>query len=203
LADVGARLIAAAKKVWGLLALLVVVAVVMGLGGFNKRSDIFIPSDVGQEIDCGNLVFTFSGATAQHVVGGYGPSYWEVVAQGAVRNPQQEAVAPLLGDYGQFVFKEADSDQVAVPSWGMALIGGDRSRIYVVPGDPATTIAISAKMDDSFSPDSDIIFGVGDAEYTDNVVLGLGGGKKNWNKDSLAPIYLLHLRLSVLPERQP
>jgi hypothetical protein len=199
---VKAQVTAIVGKWWPLLALLLAVAVVIAFGGFGKRSDIFTATDVGAEIDCGNLIFAFSGATAQHVVSEYSPPRWEVVAIGTVRNPNDEALQPLFGDYGQFAFKDPASDQVVVPFWGNSRIGGESLRSYVPPGMPSTSIDISVSMDESYSPGSDIILAVDPAENTDNGVLGLSAGRKNWNKDSLAPVRLLNLPLTILPERK-
>lgn len=191
-----------AKRWWAVPAVIAAVAVVIALGGFNRRSDVFTATAPGAEIDSVNLIYTFSKATAQKVVSDYSDPYWEVVAIGTVSNPNDEAVAPLLGDYGQFALKDPASAQVAVPTWGSVEIGGDELRTQVVPGMEPASITIRVEMEGSFSPGADIVLAVAPAEYTDNVVLGLGRGRKNWSKDSLAPMNLLHLPLDTLPERK-
>ena len=44
--------------------------------------------------------------------------------------------------------------------------------------------------------------GVNRMEHTDNVVFGLGGGRKNWNIDSAASSWVLKLPVTELPERR-
>jgi hypothetical protein len=187
---------------WPVLAVVVVIGLVFGLGGFNKRSDAFESSGLGQELDCRNLVFTFTGATVRHVASQYAGDHWEVVALGSVRNPNEEALSVPTGDYGQFAFKDEASKQVVVPDGSTPmLLGDDSHRAYVPPGIGAISIAVPVDFDNSYQPGSEILLAVVKMEYTDNAVLGLSGGQAEWNTDSLASTYLVHLPLTRLEDK--
>jgi hypothetical protein len=189
------------RRFWPAVVAVLALLVMLGAGGFTTRTDRFVPAAAGAELDCRYLVFTFSQATVKHVISG-SDQHWVVTAVGTVLNPNDEALSPIGGDYGQFVFRDDASGQTAVPSVVPGTLGGDARRSDVVPGAAPISIEVQAEFDNIYAPGATVTFAVAKAEYTENIVLGLGGGDKQWNKDSFEPLYLLNLPLAQLPEER-
>lgn len=185
---------------WAVIAL--VVALVVGLGGFDRRSDRNVVAAPGDELDSHDLVFTLSRATAQHVTSPYAEPYWELALLGTVRNPQDEDLAPVSGSYGHFALKDPGSGTVEVWTGGGLIVDGDPLRTTIPPGNLSMTLSVPVKFPDSYAPGPTILVAVAQMEYTDNVVLGLDGGERHWNIDSTAPPWLVTLPVTELPERR-
>lgn len=186
---------------WPIAVLVLTVVLAVAAGGFSRRSDLAVPAALGQELDCRDLVFTFERATAQHVVSAYAGSSWEIVVLGTVRNPQDESLTPISGSYGHFAFRDPRTHQIS--QWdGQLILDGDASRTYVPPGNSVLTLSLISRFPDSYLPGPELELGVNRMEHTDNVVFGLGGGRKNWNIDSAASSWVLKLPVTELPERR-
>lgn len=190
----------AVAKWWPLLAVLLVLATIVGVGGLEQRTDMMVDAQPGEELNSHDLMFTFSEATVQRVTGGYSANEWRVAAKGTVRNPNDESLAPITGDYGHFGFKDEASGQISIAD--STLLGGDLNRSLVVPGAPAIEIAVMTKFDSGYQPQREVLMSVCQMEHSDNTVLGLGGGQARWNIDSTKPCYLLHLPLTRLPDAE-
>lgn len=160
-----------------------------------------VPAVPGQELDCRNLVFSFSRATARPVTSSYSGKSWEIVVYGTVRNPNDEALQPLSGDTGNFAFKDPRGGEIAL--WdGRLEIDGDANRQFVPPGNMTMDLALTIRFSDAYVAGPELLMAVSHMEYTDNVVLGLGGGSKRWNIDSAAPTWMLTLPVTTLtPQR--
>lgn len=187
---------------WPVAVIALVVALVVGLGGFDRRSDRNVEAAPGAELNSQNLVFTLSRATAQHVVSPYVAPYWEIVLLGTVRNPQDEDLAPMPGEYGHFALKDPGSGEVEVWNGSGLTLDGDPLRTTVPPGNVTMAMAVPVTFADSYVPGPQILVAVAQMEYTDNVVLGLDGGDRHWNVDSTVPPWLVALPVTELPERR-
>ncbi|MEE9965396.1 MAG: hypothetical protein K4304_09955 [Propionicimonas sp.] len=185
---------------WPIAVLVLSVVLVVAAGGFSRRSDLTVPAALGQELDCRDLVFTFERATAQHVVSSYAAPYWEVVVLGTVRNPHDESLTPISGDYGHFSFRDPRTREIF--GWdGQRLLDDDPNRTYVPPGNSVLNLSLISQFPEHYRPGTELDMGVNRMEYTDNVVFGLGGGRKNWNIDSASSSWVVNLPVTVLPER--
>lgn len=188
-----------ALRFWPWLAVAVIISLVVGLGGFAKRTDNLTPVELGTEIDSHNLVFTISAATLQKVANFGGGNEWQVVASGSVRNPNDEALYPILGPTGNFVVHDRASGLTADAN--SVLVGDSRNRELVPPGNTSLPLAVSFTLPEEYVPQEGIELAIAQMEYTDNAVLGLGGGQKAWNVDSYAPLSLLQVPLTRLADR--
>lgn len=160
------------------------------LGGFDQRTDHILVSP-GSEIDANNLVFTLDHAVAQRQTSGR----WLVVVSGQVRNPHAEALAPVLGDYGNFAARPARNTETAVAD--QFTLGGTFLRQYVPPDNRPIAFEAGFTLDGRWELGDSIECAVFSMEYTDPTILGLGGGPY-WNVDSYARIHYAVLPLTVL-----
>lgn len=170
----------------------VAALVVALLGGFAERRD-HIPGVPGEEADAGNLVFTFTEASAQRTKTGE----WWVVASGTVRNPNDEALAPKTGDSGNLAVSAGSGTQAGVLE--AFQIGDAWQRSVVPPGGAALGFAAGFTLASDLVLGKTVRLGVFRYEYTDNSVLGVSGGAKTWNPDSAARAIDVTLPLTVLP----
>ncbi len=185
-----------------LLVLLLALALVVGLGGFERRGDRVTVMAPGAELDAKQLVYTFDAATVQRTQGYDGSWQQLVTVRGTVRNPTDEPQAPKYGDFGSFVLRGLPGPHVAVMH-GFALDGAyddyvPARRSHVAPGLPALPIEVRFVMPDDYRPSDVVLLGVFVMEYEDQYVLGLGGGEPSWGKsDDALGVYL---PVTVLPE---
>ncbi|HEY3547695.1 MAG TPA: hypothetical protein VGK17_16600 [Propionicimonas sp.] len=180
------------------LAALLVVGLVVGLGGFARRTDTLQPAALGAEIDSHNLVFTLTGATLQARPGLADATEWKVEVAGSVRNPNEEALAPVLGPSGNFILHDDASGVTAEPE---TVTLGESSRRYLVPpGNTTMPLTISFTLPADYAPQAGIELAVAPMEHTANTVLGLGDGELVWNLDSYAGVSLVQLPLTRLPD---
>ncbi len=187
-------------RLWPWLAAVALVALVVGLGGFDKRTDRLVPTSPGAEIDSHNLVFTFTGATVQSVADFSGKRQWRLVAAGTVRNRNEETLYPRLGPTGNLAVHDPASGRTAEPE--SVRIGDSDQRSLVPPGDTPMALAVTFELPAEYEPQASIELGVFPMEYTDPVILGLGGGEKEWNIDSYAPAALVVLPFTRLPDAE-
>ncbi|HEY3337855.1 MAG TPA: hypothetical protein VGK18_05095 [Propionicimonas sp.] len=187
-----------ASRLWPLLAVLVVIGLVVGLGGFARRTDMLRPAEPGTEIDSHNLVFTINTATLQAVAPITGDTEWKVQVYGLVRNPGDEALAPILGPNGNFVLHDATSGLIAEAE--TVTLGASGRRALVPPGNTTLPMTIDFTLPAGYAPQAEVELAVAQMEHTANAVLGLNDGELVWNIDSYAPASLLRLPLTRLPD---
>jgi hypothetical protein len=187
-----------ALRHWPWLVVAVIVALVVGLGGFDRRTDQLRPAIVGAEIDSHNLVFVFTGATLQLTPRFTGSPEWRIEVSGSVRNPNDEALAPILGPTGNLFLHDKVSGRTAEPD--SVKLGDTFRRELVPPGNTRTSLVVSFTLPGDYAPQPGIELGVAQMEHTANVVLGLNDSERNWNVDSFAPLSVLTLPLTRLPD---
>jgi len=187
-----------ALRLWPWLTGLLVIGLVVGLGGLERRTDTLQPAAVGEEIDSRNLVFTITGATVQKSAPDSADTEWDVRILGSVRNPNDEALAPILGQTGNFVLHDRASGRTAEPD--SVRIGESFNRTLVPPGNSTLPLTITFTLPQDYEPQPGIELGVARMEHTANTVLGLNDGELVWNVDSYAPLSLLDVPLTRLPD---
>ena len=185
-------------RLWPWLAAALVVTLVVGLGGLARRTDQFMPAMLGKEIDSHNLVFTVTGATLQKVSTFSDEIEWKVEVLGSVRNPNEEALAPILGSTGNFILHDRASGRTAEPDG--VQIGESFHRSLVPPGNSRLPLTVTFTLPSQYAPQAGIELGIAQMEYTANVVLGLNSDERAWNVDSFAPLSLLEIPLTRLPD---
>jgi hypothetical protein len=187
-----------ALRLWPWLTVLLVIGLVVGLGGLERRTDTLQPVAIGAEIDSRNLVFTITGATVQKSAPDSADTEWDVRILGSVRNPNDEALAPILGQTGNFVLHDRASGRTAEPD--SVRIGESFNRTLVPPGNSTLPLTITFTLPQDYEPQPAIELGVARMEHTANTVLGLNDGELVWNVDSYAPLSLLDVPLTRLPD---
>lgn len=168
--------------------------VVWQLGGFEARKD-YVLSQPGEVIDAGNLVFTLTDATAQKKQFGG----WEVVVNGTVSNPNDEALAPATGNSGNLAVSTGTGGSTAVLA--SFELGGTWRRSVVAPGGRPVALAAVFDYPDGVTFGDTIHCGVFSMQYTDNTVLGVSNGAKDWNQ-SADRGHTLTLPLTILPPEE-
>ena len=174
---------------------------VVGLGAFEPRADGVLQREPGQEVDAGNLVFILDHATLQQVLRSYADPEWELLVTGTVRNPHDQTLEPIRGEYGNFFATFDRATMIPIhDTWPFA-IGGSTARPFVLPDDQPVAFTASFEAGENFAPPDDLslIVAVLPMEFTDNRVYGLGGGTPVWNRDSSAPIFAVDLQVELLP----
>jgi len=174
----------------------ILVAGVYAAGGFNQRSDWEVRGP-GEEMDAGNLVFTAVSATAQRGDAAAG-GRWTVLVTGTVRNPQDSSLAPILGDRGNLFARDHSGGTVS--TLASARLGDDDARTEVPPDNRPLAMVAQFRFE-TFEPGTTLDVAVARMEFTDNSVLGLGGGAKEWNVDSAALLQMVSVPLTVLPPK--
>lgn len=187
-----------ALRLWPWLTVLLVIGLVVGLGGLERRTDTLRPVALGAEIDSRNLVFTINGATLQKSALVSDHTEWDVRVLGSVRNPNDEALAPILGSSGNFVLHDRASGRTAEPD--SVRIGESFNRTLVPPGNSTLPFTITFTLPQDYEPQPGIELGVARMEHTANTVLGLNDEELAWNVDSYAPLSLLEVPLTRLPD---
>lgn len=168
------------------------LAVVWLLGGLAPRTDYPVFA-AGEEVDAGNLVFRLVEATAQARPSGD----WAITVRGTVRNPHDEALAPVLGERGNLAVRPAANTVVA--SLESVELGGSWRRSLVPPGNRPVALAATFTLPRDARLGATLQCGVFAMEFTDNAVLGTSGGEPTWNVDSFTPPALVEVPLAVLP----
>ncbi len=192
---------------WVVFAVLGVVAATLAAvavgGGFERRSAPTVAVAPGTELDAGNLVFRLDSATVQFRAKTTGDP-WQVVVSGSVRNPHDESLAPLSGDYGNLVGIDRASDQFVVrPQYGLGAVDPDRPwdnrRQLVPPVDRWMEFRAGFTFTEGYRPGEDFEVGVVAMEYTANTILGLNDDPA-WNPDSFASPWTVTVPLTRLPD---
>lgn len=184
------------------LAAVAVLAVVAALGGFQRRQVAAVSVEPGTEIDARNLVFSFDSATAQYLTEATDQP-WRVVVSGSVRNPHDETLYPMSGDYGNLVGIDPKASPVATGAWQPRLGPADpeasfNNRQMVPPDNQPMTLEAVFRFDE-FTPGDSFEVRVVPMEYTANLVLGLSD-RPHWNVDSFALPTAVVVPLTQLPD---
>lgn len=178
----------------------VLLALVWGLGGFEKRADLLQPTAPGTLIATGPYEFTFTEVTAQQKTDLDSSRYWELSALGTGRTTGDETIAPSYTDTGTFVSKDIRSREVEVPS-GLRY-GGRRNHFagdQFTPGLAPVPFEVQFKYRGSYVPDRTLVFVVFRLKFSDTSLIG--GQDKVWSSTPKGFDYRLPVR--VLPADTP
>ena len=181
-------------------ALLLIVGLVWGLGGFERRKDLLKTTPPGTMIATGPYEFAFSGVTAQRRQDFDKRWYWEVRAVGSGRTTGNESIAPNLDpDYGMFVSRDDTTAQTQSAS--SLMIGTSQSILNnasdFTPGLPATDFQVVFKYTDTYKPGETLRFIASILEFRDASLTGQG--EKEWRNTNYA--YQFYLPVNVLPDQ--
>lgn len=182
-------------------AVVAVVGLVFALGGFDRRQARWIDVPPGAEIDAGNLVFTFDSATVQYLTK-TSSQPWRVVVSGTVRNPHDQTLQPLTGDYGNLVGINRTGSPDFVGDWqpriGPFNPDSATPRQVVPPNDQTVPLTATFRFD-QLTPGDSFELGVSPMEYTATAILGLNS-ELRWNRDSYTLPFTVVLPLTRLPD---
>jgi hypothetical protein len=181
------------------LALALLLAVVWGTGGFNRRSDLLRPVEPGALISTGPFEFTFTEATAQQQRDLDGNiTTWEIVVIGQARTTGDETIAPdYFGDSGMFALRDLASGTIVSPKNAMIGEVNDRGfspRQHLVPGLPLTGYRLIFDLPVGYQPGPTIRFGVIDLVYENRYLVT---EEEGWGNGTYGSRFDLPLR--VLP----
>jgi hypothetical protein len=184
------------------LALVLVIAVLWGAGGFGQRTDLLRPVEPGAVFSTGPFELTFTEATAQQKLETDGVMKWEIVVIGRARNTGDVTMAPPhVGPDRIFAIKDPDSDLRAEAS--NADIGDDpdslgiHSRLHLTPNLPPTGYRLIFPLPAEFRPGPTIRLAVADLVYEAKY---LTNDEKAWNNDLHGS--RIDLPLRVLPPKE-
>lgn len=142
--------------------LVVVVAVVALLGGFERRTDLITPVAVGSVITTGPYEITLTSATVQHRSS---EDTWDVVARGTARTTGTTSIAPGTGDNGFLYAKDLGTgESQAVRSVDLGESTSYEHLEYLTPGLPAVPVALTFRF--TAQPGGSILLAVFQQEYT-------------------------------------
>ena len=160
---------------WGLLALALaaLLALVWALGGFERRTDLLRPTEVGTLISTGPYEFRFTGATAQQRTTYDDKVVWRLTAVGEGRTTGDVTIAPsYLGDGGMFVAKDPVGGTISTPESQSFRPGGFVSGSAFTPGLPLQPFRVEFEFPRTYQPGPALSFLVFDLEFRDNSLLG-------------------------------
>lgn len=177
------------------------LAVVTALGGFGFRDDTAVLLSPGEVFDAGNLLVTTRSAATFRELAWDESATWVVLVDLQVSNPHDEASAPLSGEDGNFHLVLRDGTSLS-PAIG-GTIAGSSARPYILPGMLATDLQLRFELPAGMEPGTKVALAISPMEFTDNYIMGLGGGEQRWNLDSGAAVGAVVLEPKVLADRNP
>ena len=152
------------------LALVLVIAVLWGAGGFGRRTDLLRPVEPGAMISTGPFELTFTEATAEQVIDSKGTvTRWRIVVIGQARTTGDETLAPkYFGNDSMFAIRDPGTDTAADPK--SATVGepdelGLSARSSLAPGLPPMEYRLTFELPPAYQPGPAIRLGVMDLVY--------------------------------------
>lgn len=187
------------ERALGIGAVALVVAVltlVWAFGGFAPNRDVRWIA-VGGEMDGGDLVYTFDHATATMEEITYsGDAGWVVRVYGTVRNPNDEPLAPKVGDSTNLATRLGTDGQVA--DLTSTQLGASTLRTRVAPGDEVAIVASFEYRTEASMPDT-VDCAVSPQVFSVNSLLDLDR-TPTWHLDNEASPMLVRLPLQIVTE---
>lgn len=181
-----------------LLALVLIVVAIWGLGGLRQRTDVFRNVPVGSLVSTGPYVLSFTEATAQLTTDFDDTSYWKVTVIGSGRSTATKTMAPTWsGDESMFLAKDDASQELELPtSTSFGGVDALLDRDAFTPGLAPILYAVTFKFHESYRPGATLRFVAYDLDFYDNSLLG--DGDKAWHNDNSGSRMFLPVR--VLPK---
>ncbi len=178
------------------LALVLVVALVWGLGGFDRRTDALLDTPVGTTVTTGPYQLRFTEATAQQRTDNQGEVSWRVSVRGEGLTTGTTTIAPdYLGDDGMFAAKDRATGEVQTPEGQTFRPGGATFGGAFTPGLPMQPLAIQFDFTKDYRPGTDLTFVVFQLELSDTSLLG--NQDERWNNTDTA--YRFQVPVTELP----
>ncbi len=178
------------------LCLVLVIAAVWGLGGFERRTDLLRNVAPGTLITTGPYEFRFTEATAQAKTDSAGAiTAWDVTMIGEARTTGDTSISPdTLGTDGMLISKDDASGEIAEPD--STDYGHDDSydRNQLTPGLPLIAYTVTFEYAKSYQPQSTIRLAIAELIYTTRY---LASDEEGWKNGTYSFQY--HLPVRVLP----
>lgn len=179
-----------------LVALALVAALVWGLGGFRRRTDVLEDTAPGTLVTAGPYELRFSEVTAQQRTDFRGGVTWRVTVTGEGRTTGDVTIAPTyFGDHGMFVAKDEASGDVQVPKSQSFRTSGSLSGAAFTPGLPLQPYRLDFDFPHSYRPGPTLVFVAYRLEFRDSSLLG--DQEPQWRNADTA--YRFRLPVRVLP----
>ncbi len=180
----------------GVVAIALVLALIWALGGFERRTDLRIPTEPGAVIRTGPYEFTFTKATAQRINRFGNEVVVDVRVIGTGRTTGDASIAPSTLN-PMFVARDETSREVQ-EAQGQRFGSGsgfDQGDTFT-PGLPPVPYTVTFEFSETYRPGSSLVFAVSELEYTDTTLLGTG--EKSWNNGDRN--FVLTLPVTQLPD---
>jgi hypothetical protein len=178
----------------------VVAAMVLAvwvLGGFDRRTDLLVPTAPGTTVLTGPYAFTFTKATAQRrkSYSGTSATEWHVVVVGTGRTTGDESITPSTLN-PMFLSRDPGTDELQ-PMSGQQFGDGDSysDGSSFTPGLAPVSYRVEFTYSERYRPGPTLRFAVFQLEYSDNTIVGTG--EKTWNNTSHG--YVFTLPVTVVP----
>jgi hypothetical protein len=178
------------------LAVVVIIAAVWALGGFDRRRDQVQDVATGSPVVQGPLTLTFTRATVQEA-NGYGQykRIQKIVAYGTARNTWTESFDPQ-SDW--FIARDPNSDLVETGQLFKIVRGDDvifDAPDTLAPGLPAQPVSVEFEMPPTFKPGRSFVFGVAKVDFGNHSFF-TSSDEETWDDSGTA--YRMRLPLQVL-----
>jgi len=186
-----------------LVALVIVVGTVVGLGGLNQRATRSIRMEPGQVVDQVMMEYTVSSATVYHSLS---DSAWYVTVTGQVRNPNSESLPPTATSYSSVLgVDEATSQYIDTPLCSLGPEAENSSYAWskrqVVPPDSEwMDIRLRFKFEESYEPSDTFSILFRPMEYRVTAVLGFSNAEE-WAPQRGARNFVIYVPLTHLPNQ--
>ena len=179
------------------IAVVVIIAVVWALGGFDRRDDQVQDVVTGSPVALGPVTVTFDRATVQEA-NGYGTykRIQKIVAYGTARNTWTESFDPQA-DW--FIAKDPNSKLVQSGQTFQIVRGKDLifdAPDTLAPGLPAEPVSVEFEMPPTFKPGRTIVFGISKIDYGNHSFFS-SSDEEEWD-ESGGGAYRMRLPLQVL-----
>lgn len=176
-------------------ALALVVALVWGLGGFRRRTDVLVDTAVGTTITTGPYELRFTEVTAQQRTDYKDEVSWRVSVVGEGRTTGDEALAPdFSGDDGMFVAKDRASGEYHTADNQLVGAEAEIGGVFT-PGLPSKPFTVVFEFSRDYRPGPDLLFVVYQLELRDSSLLG--NQEEQWRNANRAHRFTMPVR--VLP----
>ena len=181
-------------------AVLVVLALVAGLvwrlGGFERRTDVFVESPPGSTVTAGPYELRFTHATAQQRTDFRNEVTWRVIVIGEGRTTGTTTMAPSdFGSANMFAAKDRPGGETQVPQGQTFRAGSFTDGAAFTPGLPLQPFRVQFDFSSHYQPGATLIFVAFDQEFRDSSLLG--NQEPSWVNADTA--HLFHLPVQVLP----
>jgi len=181
-----------------------VLVVIAALGGFEFRRSGTLPMPLGTEIDTGMMIYVPESATVTFLTKTSG-NPWEIVISLRVRNPQTEALEPLVDSARNVMGVDPRTRTIADgTSYSLGWDAPDSfirtDRQLVPPESDWMHMNLRLRHDESFEPGDTYLVAIRLMQFRTTAFYGYSD-TKTWAPNRFARIYTIEVPLTWLPDR--